>query len=190
MEVRYLESYLGSIWSESETTLSGYWQPTGSNNQATGEASRTVRTIDDRPFQFKLAYLQATFSLNPTDLHKVIKVDRKTIYNWLDADDEPVVTKPNQSRVDSLYSLAKYWRNRFRWKLPKAVKKPSGLVEALSISDLIEKLPETEEFLDRLCDTAIEHEAKNQDTRALGVSHVAKGSSRTNKPIGIDPFQG
>lgn len=193
MEVKnenYQESYLGAIWPEGETTSSGYWQPGISNNEATGEISRSVRTIDDRPFQFKLAYLQATFSLNPTDLHKMAKVDRKTIYNWLDADDEPSVTKTNLLRIDTLYSIAKYWRNRFRWKLTKELKKSSGLIEILSAKNIEDDLPKVEEFLDTLSDLAIEHEAKHQDVRELGVRHIAQGTPRAKKPLGIDPFRG
>lgn len=169
-----------------------------STTSALPEAAQLKEVLDDKSFSFKLAYVMATFALNPTDTRKILRVDRKTIYNWLESEDaelEATVKEHSRRRLNLLYRLAKRWRSLFRWKLPDELKKQPyadgrNIIEEFSAEDLETRISEMEDDLETLCDLAIRQEAEKSDIGADARRLRATGQSLADKPLGNDPYKG
>jgi transcriptional regulator with XRE-family HTH domain len=56
----------------------------------------------------ELAYIQDQFSLNVSELAKVLRVSRPAVYAWLRDETEP--QPEHLRRIHQIYSLAKEWR--------------------------------------------------------------------------------
>jgi DNA-binding transcriptional regulator YiaG len=56
----------------------------------------------------KLTFVRHYFSLNVSDLARVLRVGRPTLYSWIRGEAEP--HRANQDRIDDIYEIASDWR--------------------------------------------------------------------------------
>lgn len=88
----------------------------------------------------RLAALRRYFSLNITDLAKVLRVERPTIYSWLQENAAP--HSGNLRRIEKIYQLARDWRAMSAAPVGKYVHQPlensQSLLNYLSAEELNE----------------------------------------------------
>ncbi len=70
----------------------------------------------------RLAALRRYFSLNITDLAKVLRVERPTIYSWLQGNSAP--HPGNLKRLEKIYQLSRDWRTLSATPVGKYVHQP------------------------------------------------------------------
>lgn len=68
----------------------------------------------------QLAFLRHYFSLNTTDLAKVLLVERPTVYAWLESKWEP--KHENKGRIRKLYQVARTWHEMSKQPIGKLLR--------------------------------------------------------------------
>ncbi len=83
--------------------------------------------------QEKLAGIRRYLSLNVSNMAKVFRVGRPTVYSWLR--DDPVLRANHAQRIDELYVLARSWRNLSIQPIGDLISRP--LASGESVLDLL-----------------------------------------------------
>ena len=78
----------------------------------------------------KLARIRANLSLNVSELARVLKVKRPTIYAWM-RDDAAILRSENRLRIDRLHSLARRWEARSKLPIEGLVRETNEAGESL-----------------------------------------------------------
>lgn len=86
-----------------------------------------------------LSTIRSSLSLNMTEMAKIFKVERPTVYAWIGGSSEPHPS--NKNRLNRIFSIAKYWENLSSLPAGSLVRQPNS--NGKSIIDLL-----SEEIID------------------------------------------
>lgn len=92
--------------------------------------SRGPSVAIPRSASAKLARIRANLSLNVSELARVLKVERPTIYAWM-RDDAATLRSENRLRLDRLHSLARRWEERSKLPIEGLVRETNEAGESL-----------------------------------------------------------
>lgn len=81
----------------------------------------------------QIAFIQVNLSFNISELSKVLEVQRPTIYSWANGSSTPSAS--NQERINTVYGLAKLWKEKTQRPIGEQRKLP--LKYGLSVTDLL-----------------------------------------------------
>jgi hypothetical protein len=119
--------------------------------------------------QEKIAGIRRHLSLNMTDLAKVLRVGRPTIYSWATA---PITLRSaHRERIDAVYAIARDWRSLSSEPMGRMIREPN-LGNGMTMIDLLS--------VDKLDPAAIHNgirqiqERKGQLERRLTVAEAAE----------------
>lgn len=70
----------------------------------------------------QLAFARHYLSLNPTDLSRILLVERPTVYAWLDGKWDP--KQENKGRIRKLYQVARTWQQMSKQPVGKLLREP------------------------------------------------------------------
>jgi DNA-binding XRE family transcriptional regulator len=97
----------------------------------------------------KLARIRANLSLNVTEMARVLKVERPTIYAWM-RDDTVALRSENRLRLDRLHSLAKRWEERSTLPVARLLRDSNDAGESLLELLEAERFDDARNLLDAL----------------------------------------
>jgi hypothetical protein len=121
----------------------------------------------------QLAFARHYFSLNTTDLSRILLVERPTIYAWLDDKWEP--NQENRARIRKLYQLARAWREKSNQPVGKFLREP--IDGDFSLMDHLVREPLEMAVIDRILRTIHDQvDRKTRAKRARSVRAIAKQS--------------
>jgi hypothetical protein len=107
-----LTSASGAYFCDSEVLSS--WHAGVSIRETTEATSAEARE--------QLVFIRHYLSLNPTDLSRVLFVERPTVYAWLDGKWEP--KQENRGRIRRLHQLARAWWDKSKQPIGKSLREP------------------------------------------------------------------
>jgi len=119
--------------------------------------------------QEKLAGIRRYFAVNVTDMAKILRVGRPTVYAWLR--DDPTLRANHARRIDEVYGLARKWRSMSNTPIGDFITRSLGssesLLDLLSAKTLDQSAIET--ALAQVAETV------NTKTRRESIVEIAKG---------------
>jgi hypothetical protein len=121
----------------------------------------------------QLAFVRHYFSLNTTDLSRILLVERPTIYAWLDDKWEP--NQENRGRIRKLYQLARAWREISKHPIGRFLREP--LDGEFSLMDHLVRDPLEMAVINRILNTINDQvDRKARAKRARSIRAIAKES--------------
>jgi hypothetical protein len=145
-------------------------------------AAVLAETIANKPPVTQLSSIRRYFSLNVTELARVLRVERPTVYAWLSSKTEP--HQANMDRIGQVYQLARKWRQLSALPIGSFMHAPiegsKSLLDALSQGQIDELA--IEEALARI-------QAQVGRTRDARPSLAESASRRGFSPVSEDQQQ-
>jgi hypothetical protein len=121
----------------------------------------------------QLAFARHYFSLNTTDLSRILLVERPTIYAWLDDKWEP--NQENRGRIRKLYQLALAWREISNQPVGRFLREPVD--GEFSLMDHLVREPLEMAVINRILNIIHDQaDRKTRAKRARSVRAIAKQS--------------
>jgi transcriptional regulator with XRE-family HTH domain len=121
----------------------------------------------------RVAAIRRYFSLNITDLAKVLRIERPTVYAWLQGKAEP--HPGNLKRLEKVYRLARDWRTMSVVPAGKYIREPfendRSMLDYLSAEELDESAIQ---HAFRLIKSCLAQDAVKSTVRRRSVGEVAK----------------
>jgi hypothetical protein len=121
----------------------------------------------------QLALVRHYFSLNTTDLSRILLVERPTVYAWLDGKWEP--NQENRNRIRKLHQLARVWQEKSKQPIGRFLREP--IDGEFSLMDHLVRDPLDTMTVDRVLNALHEQlDQKTRTKRARSVRMIAKQS--------------
>lgn len=105
--------------------------------------NNTVVNYDPELYSLEtiLSTIRSSLSLNMTEMAKIFRVERPTVYAWIGGTSEPHLS--NKNRLHKIFSIAKYWEGLSSSPVDNLVRQPyrngKSIVDLLSEEILDEK---------------------------------------------------
>ncbi len=88
---------------------STFAQPTGTSRIFQWAPKEQDEANEPDSLRHLLSDIRAAFGFNVSQLAAVLKVQRQTIYLWLDSDEQPRIQLRNRERLTTIHTLARSW---------------------------------------------------------------------------------